>query len=137
MIITYRKGSGMYRCVCVIPEGIPWRVEVVAEKGMDGREQTVRYALNLVAGQETLDTLMLSDEYWAPATPADKPGMTLALLNQVARLIADETETVIAGQGLRIDLADIIEDEVAVWHKFQDAWAKGAKEDTTNETRNP
>lgn len=122
------KNSGSYNYFTVIPDGIPWRLETVVHELVDGKEDDpgyVNYALNLVVGSETLDTLLLSEEFWGIAKEDDEDEMILALLNKIVELATVETERVISRNEIILDLRTLIEDEVDFWRKFQEACSTG------------
>lgn len=77
----------------------------------------MNYALNLVVGAETVDTLLLSEEFWG----IGKDEMILALLNKIVELATVEAESVISRKEMILDLRTLIEDEVDFWCKFQEA----------------
>lgn len=124
MLITYQKHGGMHNCFAVVPEETPWRLET-AEAVLDGAEGDVRYALNLVVNQETVDTLLLSDDFWNLAIKGSEAEMTMTLFNEIIEQAADEMENVLSAQGQRLDLGEIIEAEVEFWCKFQESWEAG------------
>ena len=128
MIITYAKNSGSFNCFTVVPEGVPWRLEAVVHELIDGKEDDpgyVNYALNLVIGAETVDTLLLSEEFWGIANEDDEDEMILALLNKIVELAIVEAESVISRKDMILDLRTLIEDEVDFWRKFQEACKAG------------
>lgn len=128
MIITYAKNSGSFNCFTVVPEGVPWRLEVVVHELGDGKEDDpgyVNYALNLVVGSETVDTLLLSEEFWGIAKEDDDDEMVLALLNKIVESAIVEAASVISRKEMILNLSSLIEDEVDFWCKFQEAWNAG------------
>lgn len=125
MIIAYAKNSGSVNCFTAVPEGIPWCLETAVHELIDRKEADpgyVNYALNLVVGVETVDTLLLSKEFRGIA---NKDEMIFALLNKIVELAIVEAEIVISRKEMILDLSTLIEDEVDFWCKFQEACKVG------------
>lgn len=128
MIITYAKNNGSFNCFTVVPNEVSWRLEVVVHELIDVKEDDpgyVNYALNLVVGAETVDTLLLSEEFWGIANEDDEDEMILALLNKIVELAIVETESMFSRNETILDLCTLIEDEVDFWRKFQEACSTG------------
>lgn len=115
MIVSYKKSKEKLNCFTVIPEGMPWRLEIVITEKVEAAKTDsgyVIYALNLVVGKDYVDTILSSDELWGVADHEYEDEMLLALMEKIVELTMYETEQI-------MDLGTILDTETKFWRAFQ------------------
>ena len=118
MIIVYQKRCGSCNAFAVVPEGISWRLETAVYAVADAAGDDpgyIQYALNLVMGRETVDTVLLSEELRGIAAEKDEEEAILGLMNRIVDLAAGETAEVLGTREQILDLGAIVREKVEAW----------------------
>ena len=114
MIITYNKAEKYPCCVC-IPEGTSWKLTADIE---EMSEDATCYALQLIAG-EFQDTILITDDVLGLVDTGDEAEEE-AICTLFSQIIGAAAKKAVCADHNNdvLDLAEIIQEEIAFYIKF-------------------
>lgn len=114
MIITYEKAEKYPCCVC-IPKGTSWKLTADIE---EMSEDKACYALQLIAG-DFQDTILITDDVLGLVDTGDEAEdeAIWALFSQIIGTAAKKAACAVHNNDV-LDLAEIIQEEIAFYIKF-------------------